>query len=311
MEDLDTAKIVTKELTKTDAGISFDVESGDFSPYVLVWDTTKSTPDPGPGGGGDPDRPVLNLEDHYSYIVGYPEDYRTGEATDDESLWPVNPQGKITRAEVATIFYRLLNNETRTENWTTSNNFTDVDADDWYNTPISTLSSMGIIVGYNDGSFQPNAPITRAEFAAIAVRFYQNNDVNYEEGLFTDIDGSEWFADAIAAAYEHGIIGGYVDGSFQPNTQITRAEAAAIVNRTTDRFPDKDHLLDAAEMRTWPDNADPDAWYYADIQEATNSHEYYKMDDPDGEEGDQIEQWTERGEDVDWDAVEAYQESVH
>ena len=297
-----------------DTGNGYKITTSTFSPFAIVYKQAEEpsvTPDPGPGGGGDPDRPGLNLEDHYSYIVGYPEDYRTGEATDDESLWPVKPQGKITRAEVATIFYRLLNNETRTENWTTSNNFTDVDADDWYNTPISTLSSMGIIVGYNDGSFQPNAPITRAEFAAIAVRFYQNNDVNYEEGLFTDIDGSEWFADAIAAAYEHGIIGGYVDGSFQPNNQITRAEAAAIVNRTTDRFPDKDHLLDAAEMRTWPDNADPDAWYYADIQEATNSHEYYKMDDPDGEEGDQIEQWTERGEDVDWDAVEAYQESVH
>ena len=300
------------EFTLTDTGNGYKITTSTFSPFAIVYKQEQSvTPDPGPGGGGDPDRPGLNLEDHYSYIVGYPEDYRTGEATDDESLWPVKPQGKITRAEVATIFYRLLNNETRTENWTTSNNFTDVDADDWYNTPISTLSSMGIIVGYNDGSFQPNAPITRAEFAAIAVRFYQNNDVNYEEGLFTDIDGSEWFADAIAAAYEHGIIGGYVDGSFQPNNQITRAEAAAIVNRTTDRFPDKDHLLDAAEMRTWPDNADPDAWYYADIQEATNSHEYYKMDDPDGEEGDQIEQWTERGEDVDWDAVEAYQESVH
>ena len=300
------------EFTLTDTGNGYKITTSTFSPFAIVYKQEQSvTPDPGPGGGGDDDRPGLNLEDHYSYIVGYPEDYRTGEATDDESLWPVKPQGKITRAEVATIFYRLLNNETRTENWTTSNNFTDVDADDWYNTPISTLSSMGIIVGYNDGSFQPNAPITRAEFAAIAVRFYQNNDVNYEEGLFTDIDGSEWFADAIAAAYEHGIIGGYVDGSFQPNNQITRAEAAAIVNRTTDRFPDKDHLLDAAEMRTWPDNADPDAWYYADIQEATNSHEYYKMDDPDGEKGDQIEQWTERGEDVDWDAVEAYQESVH
>ena len=300
------------EFTLTDTGNGYKITTSTFSPFAIVYKQEQSvTPDPGPGGGGDDDRPGLNLEDHYSYIVGYPEDYRTGEATDDESLWPVKPQGKITRAEVATIFYRLLNNETRTENWTTSNNFTDVDADDWYNTPISTLSSMGIIVGYNDGSFQPNAPITRAEFAAIAVRFYQNNDVNYEEGLFTDIDGSEWFADAIAAAYEHGIIGGYVDGSFQPNNQITRAEAAAIVNRTTDRFPDKDHLLDAAEMRTWPDNADPDVWYYADIQEATNSHEYYKMDDPDGEKGDQIEQWTERGEDVDWDAVEAYQESVH
>ena len=102
-----------------------------------------------------------------------------------------------------------------------------------------------------------------------------------------------------------------MDGSFQPLNQITRAEAAAIVNRTTKRVPDKDHLLPEDEMRVWPDNANPDAWYYADIQEATNSHEFHRIDDPDGEEGDQIEQWTARGVDADWDAVEDYQESVH
>ena len=142
-------------------------------------------------GTTDEETPDLNTQDHYSYIVGYPEDYRTGEATDNEDLWPVKPQGNITRAEVATIFYRLLTDEARAENWTQSNDFTDVSSDDWFNTPVSTLSAMGILTGYEDGSFQPNAPITRAEFAAIAVRFYENDSVDYTDGTFSDITGSK------------------------------------------------------------------------------------------------------------------------
>ena len=262
-----------------------------------------------PGGGGDDDTPDLNTEDHFSYIVGYPEDYRTGEATDDESLWPVKPQGNITRAEVATIFYRLLTDEARTEHWTRSNDYSDVAAESWYNTPVSTLSAMGIVNGYEDGSFRPNAPITRAEFAAIAVRFFENDNVDYEEGLFTDIEGSEWFADAVAAAKEHGIIGGYPDGSFQPNKAITRAEACSIVNRTVDRIPDKDHLLPENEMRVWPDNADPDIWYYADMQEATSGHEYTWVNDDNDEP--LYEQWTGDLAEVDWVQVEIDQEEKH
>ena len=262
-----------------------------------------------PGGGGDDDMPDLNTEDHFSYIVGYPEDYRTGEATDDESLWPVKPQGNITRAEVATIFYRLLTDEARTENWTRDNDYTDVAADSWYNTPVSTLGAMGIVRGYEDGSFRPDAPITRAEFAAIAVRFFENDNVNYEEGLFTDIAGSEWFADAVAAAQEHGIVGGYPDGSFQPNKAITRAEATSIVNRTVDRIPDKDHLLPDDQMRVWPDNSDPDIWYYADMQEATSGHEYdWVLDDNDEP---LCEQWTGDLPEVDWEQVEIDQEEKH
>ena len=262
-----------------------------------------------PGGGGDDDTPDLNTEDHFSYIVGYPEDYRTGEATDDESLWPVKPQGNITRAEVATIFYRLLTDEARTENWTRDNDYTDVAADSWYNTPVSTLGAMGIVRGYEDGSFRPDAPITRAEFAAIAVRFFENDNVNYEEGLFTDIAGSEWFADAVAAAQEHGIVGGYPDGSFQPNKAITRAEATSIVNRTVDRIPDKDHLLPDDQMRVWPDNSDPDIWYYADMQEATSGHDYeWILDDNDEP---LCEQWTGDLPEVDWEQVEIDQEEKH
>lgn len=262
--------------------------------------TTPSIPD------GD-DTPDLNTVDHYSYIVGYPEDYRTGEPTDDEERWPVKPQGNITRAEVATIFYRLLTDEARSENWTQDNTFTDVDKDDWFNTPVSTLSAMGIIGGYDDSSFQPNAPITRAEFAAIAVRFFEEKSVDYDMGSFIDIDGDEWYADAIQAAKEYGIIGGYPDGSFQPEDIITRAEACSIVNRTLKRIPHKEHLLPDSLMRVWPDNADVDAWYYEDMQEATSSHEYEWI----GHEGEKVEHWTDDREEIDWDEVERELEAAH
>ncbi len=294
--------------------LTFTVDS--FSPFALFY--TAEEPDT-PGGGGtvipsdpddpDPDTPDLNTDDHYSYIVGYPEDYRTGEATDDESLWPVKPQGNITRAEVATIFYRLLTNDARDENWTTSNSFTDVSADSWYNTPVSTLSAMGLIEGYEDGSFRPDNPITRAEFAAIAGRFFTDNDAIYEPGTFSDIEGAEWFADAVQAAKDHDIIGGYPDGSFKPNNPITRAEACSIVNRTTKRVPDADHLLALDEMRNWPDNADTSAWYYADMQEATNGHYYdYVLD-----ENDEIvrEEWTSERAPIDWEQVEEELEASH
>ena len=258
------------------------------------------TPVTPPSDPDDPDTPDLNTVDHYSYIVGYPEDYRTGEPTDDEELWPVKPQGNITRAEVATIFYRLLTDEARAENWTQDNSFTNVDKGDWFNTPVSTLSAMGIIGGYEDGSFQPNAPITRAEFAAIAVRFFEEKSVDYEMGSFIDIEGDEWYADAIQAAKEYGIIGGYEDGSFQPNEVITRAEACSIVNRTLKRIPEKEHLLPESLMRVWPDNADVDAWFYEDMQEATSSHEYEWI----VYQNETVENWTGDREEIDWDEVE-------
>lgn len=258
------------------------------------------TPVTPPSDPDDPDTPDLNTVDHYSYIVGYPEDYRTGEPTDDEELWPVKPQGNITRAEVATIFYRLLTDEARAENWTQDNGFTDVNKGDWFNTPVSTLSAMGIIGGYEDGSFQPNAPITRAEFAAIAVRFFEEKSVDYDMGSFIDIQGDEWYADAIQAAKEYGIIGGYPDGSFQPNDVITRAEACSIVNRTLKRIPEKEHLLPESLMRVWPDNADVDAWFYEDMQEATSSHEYEWIVYQD----ETVENWTGDREEIDWDEVE-------
>lgn len=243
----------------------------------------------------DPDTPSLNKDDHFLYIEGYPEDYRTGEESWDESVWPVKPQGNITRAEVATIFYRLLKGEVREEIETDVNSFPDVNADDWFNVTVSSLANMGAISGYEDGTFRPNEPITRAELASMAVRFYEAFEAEYEEGTFLDVDGDEWYADAIAAAEELGILGGYPDGTVRPNNNITRAETCAIVNRVLERRPHDEHLGDVDEMRTWPDNL-PGAWYYADMQEATNGH-YYEWIDIDGVD---FEEWTEVDKDYDW-----------
>ena len=294
LEDVTKVEIVEKELSFNDAGISFNIDSGDFSPYVLVWETENGsdTPDypdyPTWTPDGDDDGPSgLNTEDHFSYVVGYAEDYRTGEATDNEDLWPVKPNNQITRAEVATIFYRLLEDEVRDEYDTTTNDFSDVTADSWYNQTVSTLARMGIVKGYEDGSFRPNAPITRAEFGAIATRFFAETGATYVPGTFTDVTGDEWYANAIQDAVNLGLIGGYPDGTVRPNNNITRAEACAIVNRTLGRVPDADHLLPEDVMKVWPDN-NPTDWFYADMQEATNGHEYAWIE----EDGHEIEEWT-------------------
>ena len=207
----------------------------------------------------------------------------------------MKPQGNITRAEVATIFYRLLKDEVREEIETDVNSFPDVNEDDWFNITVSSLANMGALSGYEDGTFRPNEPISRAELAAMAVRFYDAFEAEYEEGTFLDVDGDEWYADAIAAAEELGIIGGYPDGTVRPNNNITRAETCAIVNRVLERRPHDEHLGDVDDMRTWPDNQ-PGAWYYADMQEATNGH-YYEWIDIDGSK---FEEWTEVDKDYDW-----------
>ena len=275
-----------------------------FSPFILVWEEADDDDNPPyipPTTGDDdddeeePDTPALDRVNHFLYVEGYPEDYRTGEYSDNEDLWPVKPQGNITRAEVATIFYRLLKDEVREEIETDVNSFPDVNEDDWFNITVSSLANMGAISGYEDGTFRPNEPITRAELASMAVRFYDAFEAEYEEGTFLDVDGDEWYADAIAAAEELGILGGYPDGTVRPNNNITRAETCAIVNRVLERRPHDDHLGDVEDMRTWPDNQ-PGAWYYADMQEATNGH-YYEWIDIDGSK---FEEWTEVDKDYDW-----------
>ena len=210
----------------------------------------------------------LDLKNHYGYIIGYPVDYYTGKPTTDQTKKPVRPEGKITRAEVATIYFRMLTDENRAANWNQVSGFSDVKSSAWYNNAISTLTKAGILKGYEDGTFQPDGYITRAEFATIAIRFFSG--VYEGEDLFPDIKG-HWAEDYINNAANKGLVKGYEDGTFGPDRYITRAEAVTLVNRTLNRHPHNDGLHQ--DMLRWPDNMDTSKWYYADMQEATNSHE--------------------------------------
>ena len=222
----------------------------------------------------------LNTNDHYSYLIGY-------------SDGTVRPNGKITRAEVATIFFRLLDDDTRAKYWSSENNFSDVSADKWYNNAVSTLSRMGVIGGYADGTFRPDAPISRAEFAKIAVSFTQNNG-STTYNYFTDVKTTDWFAPYVTAAKDAGLIEGYSDGSFKPESKITRAEACAIVNRTLGRKPSKAHMK-ISDRIDWPDVQTTD-WFYEAIMEATNSHTYQM--------GKRVETWNDKLPQRDWAALE-------
>ena len=197
----------------------------------------------------------LNQADHYAYIVGY----GNGE---------VRPQNSITRAEVASIFFRLLEDDVRDANYTRENSFTDVSSDAWYCSAVSTLSAMGILSGYPDAAFRPNASITRAEFAAIATRFDADGDKT--PASFDDI-ANHWAKDEISVAANNGWVNGYKDGSFRPQNNITRAETMSLVNRVLNRNPETAEDL-LSDMITFTDNADTNAWYYLAVQEATNSH---------------------------------------
>ena len=245
----------------------------------------------GSGGSNRPKPPVveipddvptgLNGKDHYAYVVGYPDGM-------------VYPQKNITRAEVATIFFRLLTDETREANMTKSNSYNDMKDGAWYTCAVSTLSKMGIIKGYEDGSFKPDASISRAEFAAIAARFDPDGDKT--PATFSDVS-SHWAKDEISIAANHGWIKGYEDGSFKPDQKITRAETMTLVNRVLKRLPEtKDDLH--KDMKTWPDNQNESAWFYLAVQEATNSH-YQKL------KKDGIhETWESMRETRDWAALE-------
>lgn len=274
-----TCNVTPIRVENTGTHIKFTVEEAGFAPFILVWDeyNTPITPIPEPDNS-----PVgLNTEDHVAYIIGYEDG-------------TVRPGANITRAEVATIFFRLLTDETRESYWSQSSGFTDVASGAWYNNAVSTLTRAGILDGYEDGSFRPNASITRAEFTKIAVSFFKHAG-GASANPFNDVPESAWYAEFVKAAAELGLIDGYEDGTFRPNAPITRAEACTIVNRTLGRAPDKDNLLPEHEMLTWPDNS-RDAWYYAQIQEATNSHDYQWLG--------AIELWTAKLAERDWDALE-------
>ena len=239
----------------------------------LTFTITNTRKGGGGSGGGTvtipDDVPTgLDLKNHYGYIIGYPVDYYTGKPTTDQTKKPVRPEGKITRAEVATIYFRMLTDENRAANWNQVSGFSDVKRSAWYNNAISTLTKAGILKGYEDGTFQPDGYITRAEFATIAIRFFSG--VYEGEDLFPDIKG-HWAQDYINNAANKGLVKGYEDGTFGPDRYITRAEAVTLVNRTLNRHPHNDGLHQ--DMLRWPDNMDTSKWYYADMQEATNSHE--------------------------------------
>ena len=265
-----------------------NAKGGDVYTFTANFDRSSGG---GSGGSNRPKPPVveipddvptgLNGKDHYAYIIGYGNN-------------DVRPQNNITRAEVATIFFRLLTDETRTANMTKSNGYNDVKDGDWFCCAVSTLSKMGIIKGYEDGSFKPNDPISRAEFAAIAARFDPDGDKT--PATFADVT-SHWAKDEISIAANHGWIKGYEDGSFKPDQKITRAETMTLVNRVLNRLPEtKDDLH--KDMKTWVDNMDEAAWYYLAVQEATNSH-YFK-----NKTGTKFEQWTDLRDTRDWSELE-------
>ena len=197
----------------------------------------------------------LNGDDHVAYVHGY---------TDGT----VKPNNNVTRAETATMLYRLLTESRRNEIQTANNSFSDVSTDDWYNESVSTMANGKYITGYPDGTFGGNKNITRAEFVAMLVRFI---GVQNEDCSFIDVSRDYWAYGCIATATKAGWIAGYTDGTFKPEQPITRAEAMTIINRVLNRgVNEKSELMN---FRVWPDN-DPSAWYYYEVIEASNEHEY-------------------------------------
>ena len=253
---------------------------------TLRYDRTTSDDD-----GYDDDDGYLNTEDHFSYIIGY---------TDGT----LRPYGNISRGEVATIFFRLLTDNAREKFWSQTNSYTDVAPEKWCNNAISTLSNMGIIDGYLDGTFRPDGSITRAEFSKMAVNFFDYTVKEYQ-GYFPDVPEDAWYARYVEAAREMKLIEGYIDGSFQPNKAITRAEACTIVNRTLGRLPDKDQM-DVKGIITWPDCSRSD-WYYEAMMEATNSHDYSWI----YRKNVKSESWSKKLDQRDWAALERTWSTAH
>ncbi len=222
---------------------------------------------------GVPDK--LNGDDHFAYVVGYSDS-------------TVRPNANISRAEVATIFFRLLKSDIRDGNLTADNDFSDVSDGQWHNKAISTMAKLGIVKGRRADRFDPDASITRAEFAAICARF--NTKPVENSSSFSDISG-HWAENEIERAAAFGWISGYPDGTFRPDARITRAEAMTMINRVLCRMPQSESdLLDS--MVTWPDNK-PSDWHYLAVQEATNSHDFNRQ----GEVG---ESWTKLTSVPDW-----------
>ena len=237
------------------------------------------TPTPAP----QPAKPALNTADHYAYLMGYPDG-------------TVRPGGSITRAEATTIFCRLLTEESRSQFWATENRYSDVSAGRWYNNAVSTMTRAGIVNGYPDGTFRPNAPITRAEMAKIIALFAK---LDKSTDRFPDAAG-HWAEAYIRLAAGNGWIEGYPDGTFRPNQSITRAETVTMIDRVLERVPkDESRLLPHSAMLTFPD-CRPGQWFYIAVQEAANSHIYERAASE--QHGD--EQWKELRDNRDWTRLE-------
>ncbi len=204
---------------------------------------------------------TLNTEDHFAFINGYPDG-------------SVQPEGNVTRAETAAILYRIMGDACQSYYKTNSSSYSDVARGDWYNTYVATLENAGVIVDTRtNGKFRPNDAITRAELASMIAQFAGLESASAAK--FNDVGSRYWAAEEIAIAAKMGWINGYPDGSFRPDRNVTRAELMAMVNRALGRTPKSaDDLLSG--MKTWRDNANVNAWYYLDVQEATNDHTYTK-----------------------------------
>lgn len=237
------------------------------------------TPTPAP----QPAKPALNTADHYAYLMGYPDG-------------TVRPGGSITRAEATTIFFRLLTEESRSQFWATENRYSDVSAGQWYNNAVSTMTRAGIVNGYPDGTFRPNAPITRAEMAKIIALFAK---LEPSAERFPDTAG-HWAEPYIRLAAGSGWIEGYPDSTFRPDRAITRAETVTMIDRVLERVPkDESRLLPHETMLTFPD-CRPGQWFYIAVQEAANSHVYERA----ANERSGDEQWKELRDNRDWTRLE-------
>ena len=284
--------VVTMYLVQIEAA-AYSLHIGENDHYYATADLSYNNPHPAeftnvykkPADKGETIKsgPQLNRDDHVAYIMGYPDG-------------TVQPEGEITRAEACTIFFRLLTDSSRDYYFARTNDYSDVNAGDWFNNAISTLSNAGIVTGYNDGTFRPNQPITRGEMAKIIANFA---NLKYGGKTFTDLAG-HWSKSYVELAAGNGWIAGYPDGSFRPDQKITRAETVTMINRVLDRVPAKEsRLLSRSIMLTFPDNK-PGDWYYIAIQEASNSHEYRRsVYETTGDE-----MWTKLIDNVDWTKLE-------
>lgn len=249
-----------------------------FSLYAFTFTPTNNNTSQNPSVPEQ--KPALNKTEHFAYTVGYPDG-------------SVRPHALMSREEVATIFFRLLSDTSRKAFESSDNPFKDVAADRWSNRAISTLYRAGIITGKSATSFDPSAHITRAELATIAARF---DDLKSGTTGYSDIAG-HWAESYIAGAAANGWVTGYPDGTFKPDANITRAEAMTLINRVLGRLPEAAEDL-LTGMNTWPDNADPEVWYYLAIQEATSSHDCtLKFDKT-------YERWIALKENPNWAALE-------